>query len=121
MKQNREKILETILVLVLACIVFGWILNNRFFFLAAFAIGCLGLFIPIAAEKIDWLWKKFAYILGTIMNGIILMLIYIVILLPLALIARASGKLSIRLKPSGKTHFRERNFLFTKESMERMW
>lgn len=121
MKISREKMLETILVLIMACIVFSWLLKNYFFLIAAFVIGFIGLFIPSLGDKIHWFWKKLSHVLGTIMNGIVLLLIYIAILLPLAFLSRAFGKLAIQLKSGGRSYFRERNFRYTKESMEKMW
>ena len=121
MKSSREKTLETILVLVTACVVCSWLLTNYSFLLAALVIGVAGLFFPVLADKIDWLWGKFAHVLGTIMNSIFLSLVFLIILLPLALLSRLFSKLSIRLKRGGSSYFHDRNFVYTKESMEQMW
>jgi hypothetical protein len=121
MNSRRAKILETILVLVIAFIVLTWVFNTNYLLITALVIGCIGLFIPGLAEKIHWFWQKLSHVLGTIMNFIILSLIYIAVLLPLAFLSRALLKLTIRLKPGGESYFRERNFKYTKESMEKMW
>ena len=121
MKARREKMLETILVLILACVVFSWLLQNNLFLIAAFIIGLIGLFIPALGNKIHWFWNKLSHVLGTIMNSVLLLTIYIVVLLPLAFLSRIFAKTSIRLKAGGKSYFHDRDFRYTKESMEKMW
>src|SRR5215211_4439208 len=106
MKASRAKMLETILVLVIACIVFSWLFKNYFFLLAAFVIGLIGLFIPGLGDKIHWFWNKLSHLLGTIMNAVLLSLVYVIILLPMAFLSRTFGKSSMQLKAGGKSYFR---------------
>ena len=64
---NRQKHLETILVLVLALGVIYWFTNiknpvaGKYLLLAALILGVIGVFIPVVADKIHWAWMKLAH------------------------------------------------------------
>ena len=118
---KREKVLETILVLVLAAVFFSWWFNNNYLLGIAFILGGIGLFIPWLAGKIHWCWDKFSYYLGQVMSKVILTVIYVVVLLPLALFVKLTGKSGIRVKAGQSSYFTERNVEYDKESMEKMW
>lgn len=119
---NREKHLETILVLVLALGVFFWFTEKTYLLLAAGILAFIGIFIPFLADKIHWAWMKLAHAMGYVMSKVLLTLVYVVILLPLSFLSRAFGaKTGIRLKPGAKSYFEDRNFTYTKESLENVW
>lgn len=118
---KRDKVLETILVLTLAGIVLFWIFHSRYFLIGGFVIGVSGLMSNFLAEKIHWFWMKLAHVLGQVTSKILLTIIYIVVVLPLAFFSRLAGKSSIQLKSKSTSYFKERNFTYTKESLEKMW
>lgn len=118
---NRLKHLETILVLVLALLVCYFIFDHTVWVKVAVALGAIGIFLPFLAEKIHWLWMKLAHVLGYVMSRVLLTIIFFVILVPLAFFSRLAGKNSVQLKKGQSTYFKERNFLFTKESLENVW
>jgi hypothetical protein len=119
---KREKVLETILVLMVALGVFYWIFKESYLLIAAGVLGVIGIFIPYLAEKIHWAWMKLAHALGYVMNKVLLTLVYCIFLLPLSLLQKAFGKKTgIRLKPGSTSYFTERNFTYTKDSMENVW
>lgn len=124
---ERSKQLETILVLVLALGVFYW-LNRikhpelaKYLLLAALVVGLIGVFIPSLAEKMHWAWMKLAHGMGWVMSKVILSVVFFVFLLPMSLLVRALGKGSMKLKASKDSYYKERNFAFTKESLENVW
>ena len=56
------------------------------------------------------------------MSKVLLTVVYIVVLLPLSFLSRVFGKKNgIRLKPGVNSYFVDRNFTYTKESMENVW
>ena len=119
---NREKHLETILVLVVALLVFYWIFKGPYLLTAAVIIGGIGLFIPFLAEKIHWAWMKLAHVLGYVMNKVLLTAVYCIVLLPLAMLSRVfKKKSSVQLQSGENSYFQNRNFTYTKESMENVW
>jgi hypothetical protein len=121
---SRVKVLETILVLVLALgVVYWWFGRNQYVLLAAGIIGIIGLFIPALAEKIHWAWMKLAEGMGYVMSKVILTVVFVVFLVPIAFIARIfrKGNASVQLRKEGESYFKERNFTYTKESLENVW
>jgi hypothetical protein len=119
---KREKHLETILVLVFALGIFYWIFRNASFLLAAGILAFIGIFIPIVADKIHIGWMKLAQAMGFVMSKILLTVVYVLVLLPLAFLSKMFGtKSSVRLKPGSGSYFVDRNFTYTKESMENTW
>jgi uncharacterized membrane protein YcgQ (UPF0703/DUF1980 family) len=119
---NRVKHLETILVLVLALGVFFWLSHKTYLLLAAGIFAFIGIFIPFIADKIHLAWMKLAHIMGYVMSKVLLTLVYVVVLLPLAFLSRIFGnKNGILLKPGAQSYFKDRNYTYTKESMENVW
>jgi hypothetical protein len=118
---NRSKPLETILVLVLALLVCYFIFDGRIWIKIAVALGAIGVFIPFLAEKIHWLWMKLAHVLGYVMSRVLLTLIFFLFLVPLAFFSKLAGKNSVQLKRKTSSYFTDRNFTYTKESLENVW
>ena len=119
---NRSKAIETILVLVLACgVIYWWFGKNPYLLLAGGMLGFIGLFIPVLAEKIHRAWMKLAEGLGYVMSKVILTIVFIIILVPLATIARLFRKNIMTMKRGATTYFKERNFTYNKESLENVW
>ena len=117
----RVKALETILVLVLALLVWYYLGQQRYVLIAAIVLAAIGAFIPALAEKIHMLWTKLGEALGFVTSKIILTLIFFVFLVPLAWIAARFRKPVIKLKPNEGSYFKTRNFTYTAKSMEDMW
>jgi hypothetical protein len=124
---NRQKHLETILVLVLALGVFYWFSHvkrpelGKYLLLSALILGLIGVFIPFLADKIHWAWMKLAHVMGWVMSKVILTLVFFVFLVPMALLMRVLGKGNVQLKAGGKSYYKERNFLYDKDSLEHVW
>jgi hypothetical protein len=119
---NRIKVLETILVLVLACgVIYWWFGRSPYLLLAAGILGAIGLFIPYVAEKIHWAWMKLAEGLGYVMSKVILTIVFVVFLVPISAVSRLFRKRTVAIKQEGATYFKERNFTYDKESLENVW
>jgi hypothetical protein len=117
----RNKVLETMLVLVLALMVFYRTTNNGYLFLLAIIVGAIGLFVPSLAEKIHFAWMKLAEGLGFVTSKIILTIIFFIILVPISFLFKAFGKNNVQMKPGNDSCFKERNFTYTPESLENVW
>lgn len=119
---SRAKVLETILVLVLACGVFYWLSKNNYLLLAAAVFGAAGLFIPALAKGIHWVWMKIAQGMGYVMSKVILSIVFFVFMIPLAAISRLFTKnKTVQMKAGATSYFKERNFTYNKESLENVW
>jgi O-antigen ligase len=118
----RIKVLETILVLVLAMLIWYYLGGqNRYVLMAGIVLAVIGAFIPALAEKIHVLWMKFGEALGFISGKIILTLIFFVFLVPIAWMAARFRKPVMKMKRNENSLFKSRNVTYTAKSMDDMW
>lgn len=118
---NREKGLETVIILALASlIVYLKFDATRAIYLA---IGLLG--ISFISKKltiiIGKIWFSFSHYLGLVMNQIIMFIIFYVVLIPLSFFQRIMGSNQILKKNKSNSYFHQRNHLFTRKDIERPW
>lgn len=118
---KKEKSLETILVLVLALLIFYWFSKRPYLLSAAIILGAIGILVPALAKKIHWAWMKLSQAMGYVMSKVLLTFIFVVFLLPLSLLSRAFGKNTLKLKGGQPSYFKVRNFTYTRESLENVW
>lgn len=120
-KMNREKNLETILVLCLALIVFYLIFHIKVLLTFALLIGFLGVFSDFMAAKITWLWLKIAEVMGLVVSKILLSLVFFLFLTPLAFLMKLSGKGSMKIKKEQSSMFDNCNHTYKPVDMENIW
>ncbi len=112
------------LVIVTGLVVFYFIFGSKYPYLlmAAAAIGVLSIAIPAVGDLIVKGWYKLAEILGAINGKILLSLVFFLILLPVALLAKIGKKNPLALKrESKKSVFADRNHKYTAKDMEQVW
>ena len=118
---SKEKNLEAILVICLALVVFYLTLDIRVLLPISVLLGLAGLFIPFVAKWVAKGWYGLSHVMGFVMSKVILSIIYCVFLYPMAMVARAGGKLTVKLKKSPDSYWIVRNHTYTKEDLENMW
>lgn len=95
---------------------------NNLFIYGALLIGGVAVVSDKFAKKMAIGWMKLAEVLGLIFPPIILGVIYIIILIPLSILAKMGRKENaVILKEKQKTMFKEVNKTFKRESFEKMW
>jgi hypothetical protein len=56
------------------------------------------------------------------MSKVLLTIVYVLVLLPLSFLSRAFGsKNGVALKPGSKSYYTDRNYTYTKDSMDNVW
>lgn len=119
---SKQKSLETMLVLVVACVVFYWLTHNKYLLIAAMVLGGIGIFIPWLAGKIHWAWMKLAHVMGYVMSKVVLSIVFFIFMIPIAALSRLfTRNKSVQMKAGATTYFKERNFTYDKESLENVW
>ena len=83
--------------------------------------GLLSVFIPKFAEGLNWLWIKLALGMGWINSRILLSVLYYLILVPIAFLAKIFKGTSMKLKGKGETMYLTRNHIYKSEDMKNMW
>jgi hypothetical protein len=118
---ERNKHLETIIVLVLALVVVYMAspTHHKYWLWGALALGAIGVFIPWLAGKIHWAWMKLAHVMGYVMSKVMLTLVYVLVVVPMGIFSRK--KITMRLKAHSTSYFKERNYTYKKEDLENVW
>ena len=117
----KDKHYGTILIFVMVLIII--FLNNRNVKLlyAALILGAIAILIPALSRKIHDLWMKFAEVLGLVMNKVILSVVFFIFLVPVAFLSRIFRKNPFRNRKDTASYFSDRNFTYTKKSLEQLW
>jgi hypothetical protein len=118
---KRRKQIEKLVVVALFLLVLGRWRRNWNYAYAALAILLAGLAWKGFAEGLRIAWMKLGEGLGYVFGKVLLTLVFLLMVIPLSVFARLTGRLNIRLRPGGKTYFKERNHLYVKEDFENPW
>ena len=119
---KREKVLETILVIVAGILIISLISKIKALNIVALGLLVLTLVSPFAAEKIAWLWFKLAHIMGRINTFILLFVIFYLFLTPLAFIFRLFNHDNLMLRKKQRdTYYTERNHNYSAGDFENIW
>ena len=111
----------TILVIVTGLLVLSYIFKAPILVTISTVIAVVSLIIPGFGRIIEWGWYKIAHVLGWINTRILLSLVFYIFLLPFALLARISGKNSLKLRRLKDSVFTKRDHVYTKKDFENMW
>jgi hypothetical protein len=118
---DRSKQWETLVAILSGLIILYWFKHYNGLLIAAALTGTLSLLVPAIGGGIHWGWTKLADVLGWVSGKAVLTVVYLFILLPLALFARLTGKLTLRLKPGGDSYFKSRDHTYTKDDLTHPW
>lgn len=118
---NREKVLETILVLALASLVASLFLNIDWLIYVATGLLIISIISKRLTNMIAKAWLSFSYHFGIIMNYIIMFAIFYFFLFPISFFQRLFNKNEILKKGKGNSHFIHRNHLYTNKDVENPW
>jgi flagellar biosynthesis protein FlhB len=118
---NREKKLESLLIIAAGFIVLFFIFKIKWFLLVAFLVAFLGAMSKLFADAVTWLWFKISEILGWINARILLSVVFFIFLFPMALLMKAFGKSNIQLKKNKTSYYSERDHVYKSEDLENVW
>jgi len=126
---SREKVLETIGVLALACLVAGHLVRHRpvaakGFLAAAALLLAVGLFVKPGGTLIARAWLKFGGLLGAVNSRLILGAIFYLFLTPIALLAQLARGDFLHLKKrtgADRSYWHARNHAYTAADIAKLW
>ena len=125
---SREKVLETIGVLALACLVVGHLAKRpgvkAGFLGAAAVLLAAGLFVKPAAALIARAWLKIAELLGAVNSRILLGAVFYLFLTPIAALARLTRGDFLHLKKRAgpeRSYWHARDHAYTAEDIGKLW
>ena len=117
---SKKEHTDSGLALLLLTLIVGLWLNNHLVFRASIAVVVVLLIAPVIIYPFTFLWLNMSDLLGKVMSKILLALIFFLFVCPVALIRKALGKDTLRLKEFKKDSesvFTERNHTFTKSDL----
>ena len=109
------------LVFMIVLIIFFLVYRNINFLYGALVAGSIGVLLPGISRKVHSAWMKLAELLGSVMNKVILGIVFFIFLVPIALLSRLFRKNPFKQKKESNSYFSERNFTYTKKSLEQLW
>tara|TARA_B100000035_G_scaffold257971_1_gene228186 strand:- start:252 stop:617 length:366 start_codon:yes stop_codon:yes gene_type:complete len=121
MKRNSNPSL-TLLTIVFGLLVFNYFLDNNNIFYLTLILSGLGVFSPKISLVIEKIWFKISFILSQFIPNILLIVIFFLILTPIALLSKLfKSQTDFNSKNNQNTMFKIQNKSFDKESFERAW
>jgi hypothetical protein len=118
---NREKRLESMLIIAAGFIVLFIAFKIKWLLLIALMVAVLGAMSKLATQGITWFWFKISEILGWINSRVLLSIIFFLFLFPISLLMRLLNKMTIKMKKEKETYYQERKHTFTPEDLENTW
>jgi hypothetical protein len=115
---------ESGVVLGLLLMLAGFLAEQPLYFKLAFASLILSLAVPLVFLPFSIVWFSLSQKLGRITSVLILSVVYLIILLPVAMIRKLAGKDHLALlqfKKGGKSVFADRNTLFRPEHIDKVY
>jgi hypothetical protein len=118
---NKEKSIETIVVLALASLVVSLWLHLSWLNYVAIVLLIISIISKKLTQAINTIWLTFSHYLGMVMNKVLMFVIFYVFLVPISFFQRITGNNQILKKRQGNTYFHQRNHLYTKKNIENPW
>ncbi|MBL7912854.1 MAG: hypothetical protein JNJ41_17455 [Bacteroidia bacterium] len=118
---NREKKLESLLIIAAGFIILFFVFKIKWFLLVALVVAFLGAMSNLFANGVTWLWFKISEILGWINARILLSVLFFLFLFPIALLMKAVGKGNVQLKRNKTSYYSERDHMYKSEDLENTW
>lgn len=115
---------ESGVVVGLLLMLTGFLTGQPVYFKVAFASLILSLAVPILFFPFSFAWFNFSDKLGKITSVVILSVIYLVVLMPVAMLRKLAGKdpLALRkFKKATTSVFIGRNTMFTSDNMDKTY
>ncbi len=120
---HREGRTEAVLLLVAMLIVLYVIFKKEVLLIMALLLGIMARLFPSMRDMISHLWIKLAEGLAFLHSRLLLTLIFYLVLTPVALLYRLSGKdpMQRKKRPEVSSYFIERHHTFCQQDFLRTW
>ncbi len=118
---QKNKILETSLVLTTGFLVIYFITSNILFLYISAGFGITGIFIKPLARIIAIGWFKLADILNYFVSKIVLGILFFFILFPISIVYRLLNKNKMKIKQEVRTNWQVKNTTYSSADLENIW
>ena len=122
MQKKSTETYKNILVIIVGFSILALILKLDLMLKITLLVGVVALLIPKAAKALEWLWLKFALVLGWINSRILLSIVYYLFLFPISILSKIFTKDPLALRTKGRTSlYVERNHTYTSDDLKNIW
>ncbi len=120
--KKKNNATKTVLVISTGFVIVYFATQWQWALIVSAVIGLLGIFSNYLCQKIDFLWLKFAWLLGLIIPNILLGIVFYFFLFPVSLLSKLfENKDPLHLKNTDKSVFINVERDFEKSSFEKAW
>ena len=119
--KDKVKYRETLLVMVLGFSVLYVVLDRSWLLYTALGLGITGM---LSAQLNRWIHIAWLFIgekIGWVVSKVLMGVIYIIVLIPLSMLARVFRKDIMNLKPRSGTGFHLRDHSYEPADLDNMW
>jgi hypothetical protein len=121
---SKKQCFDSGMALVLLLALLAFFMEDIRYIPAIALVAALSLLIPWAMYPFALLWMNFAFLLGIVSSNLLLSLVFFLVVFPMGLIRRISGKDSLHLrkfKKSSASVFINRNQSFKLKDLESLF
>lgn len=119
---SKEQAKDSGMAFVLILMIIGLIMENNVFFFIAAGFLLVNMIFPLFFRPFAFVWFGFSIILGAFTSKIILLVIYVAVVLPVAMLRRLQGKDTLLLgkfKKDDGSVLKTRDHVYRAEDLER--
>jgi len=112
----------TLLSIIFGLLFFNFFLEEKLIFYISLIISAIGVFSSKLSKFVEKIWYKFSFYLSQIIPNILLIIIFFLILTPIALLSKIfKSKSNFLSKDQSITTYKNQIKQFDKKSFERAW
>lgn len=112
---------KTLMVIVAGMVGLRFVFHTEVFLYIAGGIGLLSFLIPAFGVLLVFLWGKLGHVLGWINSKWILGAVFFFTLVPIALLARITGRDKLKLKKQKDSVYTVRDHTYKKDDLGKAW
>lgn len=119
-KIPEKQYLETGVILMIVLVIAGLFTNQQVYYLISLITGVTAILMPAVFHPVAFLWFGFSKVIGTVMSKMLMGIIYYLIITPVALFRKLTGKDTLKLtqlKKNRTTVFIERSHTYDSTDM----
>ena len=119
-KLSKKKLSDAGMALVLLILLTGFFTRNVLFYQLAVPVLLLNMAFPQIYYPFAWIWYGLSNIIGILVSRILLGVIYVILVVPVGLLRRMTGKDNLMLKAFKKDRasvMKRRDYTYTGEDL----
>lgn len=121
-KMGRKKLSDAGMALVLILLLVGFFSKNALYYQVAIPVLLLNMAVPRIYFPFAWVWYSFSNLMGLGVSRILMTIIYVVLVIPIGVFRRITGKDGLGLgafRKASVSVMKHRDHTFVPEDLER--